>query len=86
MPAITRAERRPRRLAAEDERGKRGDNSDPNPNPTREARRSDPKSRIKYLLYFVSGTSTSTSSPGDARRGFLTISRPFDWFCPMHKL
>lgn len=67
-------------------KGKRGDSNDPNTIPNREARRSDPKSKIKALLYFVSGISISTSSPGYARKGFLTVRTPFDWLCPMHKL
>ncbi len=86
MPAIKRAPRRPRRLDTEEEKGKRGDSNDPNPIPNREATRSDPKSKIKALLYFVSGISISTSSPGHARKGFLAVRRPFDWFCPRHKL
>ncbi len=73
-------------LAPEEERGKRGDKRYPIPIPNIEAMRRDPKSRIKALLYFVSGISISTSSPGNACRGFLTIRRPFDWFCPTHKL
>jgi hypothetical protein len=80
------AKRSPRRLDTEEEKGKRGASNDPSPIPTREARRNEPKMMIKALLYSVSGTSISTSSPGAARNGFLTVRMPFDWFCPIHKL